>query len=88
VETPFKQGLGALIFGITMFIGGWAALALPETNNKRVPETIAEANVFMTPGYVVDIISELTGLLRQDKPQSHVMYNWADESPSFQLEFK
>jgi len=50
VTTRFGAGLGAMIFGITMFIGGLAAFTLPETNNKKVPESIAEANTFMIPG--------------------------------------
>lgn len=48
MQTVFGPYLGALIFGATMFIGGLLAFLLPETNKKRIPETIAEANVFLT----------------------------------------
>ncbi|XP_067942897.1 organic cation transporter protein-like [Watersipora subatra] len=48
VDTIFGSNLGVLIFGITMVIGGFLAFLLPETNNYRMPETIAEANVFRT----------------------------------------
>ena len=47
VETVFGAGLGTFIFGITMFIGGVLTIFLPETNQQIMPETIAEANVFM-----------------------------------------
>ena len=46
METIFDVGLGPLIFGITMFIGGVLAFYLPESNGRKVPETIQEANDF------------------------------------------
>ena len=57
MTTRFGAGLGAMIFGITMFIGGLAALTLPETNNRKVPESIAEANVFMTSSRYVLVLA-------------------------------
>jgi len=48
VKTIFGPSLGSLIFGITMFIAAILAYFLPETNLKKVPETIADANVFVT----------------------------------------
>ncbi|KAF6040824.1 Orct [Bugula neritina] len=48
VQTVFGPNLGALIFGSTMLVGAILAYFLPETNNQKLPENIAEANVFMT----------------------------------------
>ena len=47
VSTLFAAGLGPLIFGATMLIGGFLTFYLPETNNKKIPVTISEANTFV-----------------------------------------
>jgi len=57
IQTIFGPSLGALIFGIVMFIAAILAYFLPETNGQRIPETIAEANVFQTGNQYVALIN-------------------------------
>lgn len=54
MPTLFAEGLGPLIFGIAALVGGFLAFYQPETNNRKIPETINEANHFMVTKLVED----------------------------------
>ncbi|KAF6040829.1 hypothetical protein EB796_000862 [Bugula neritina] len=56
VETVFGPGLAALVFGIAMLLGAFSSYFLPETNKKKIPETIEEANMFMAKGQYQNIL--------------------------------
>lgn len=43
VKTNLGSSLYLILFGVLMFSAGLAALLLPETNNKKLPDTIQEA---------------------------------------------
>ena len=48
VDTPLKSGLGPMILGVAMLVGGVLAFYPPETKGQKIPETIGDANRFMT----------------------------------------
>ncbi|KAJ8303386.1 hypothetical protein KUTeg_019782 [Tegillarca granosa] len=43
IKTDLGGSLDLILFGVLMFSAGLAALLLPETNNRKLPDTIQEA---------------------------------------------
>lgn len=43
IESSFGKALPLLVFGSMMLGSGFMALTLPETMNKKMPETIEDA---------------------------------------------
>ncbi|KAG5672187.1 hypothetical protein PVAND_002337 [Polypedilum vanderplanki] len=60
------QPLPILIFGLTAFIGGFFSLFLPETYNKDLPDTLADAEINDLKMIEVPIGEELKELNKND----------------------
>ena len=47
----FAKSIPLTVFGAAAFIGGLLSITLPETVNKKLPDTIVEAHHFERYGY-------------------------------------
>ena len=45
-DASFSKAIPLTVFGAASFIGGLLSIALPETVNKKLPDTIEEAHHF------------------------------------------
>lgn len=69
VSGDFGRALPLVVFGAASIVAGVAALMLPETLNKQLPETIKDAEIFGK--YVYNILNAI-----ERSPTHRLFFGW------------